>query len=112
MHKLLSPLRRPVAEALHARGVYAIGRNPFGAIDKPLNFRRYGISLVFDIGANHGDYAQHLRYLGFTGRIISVEPASEPFADMAARATADPLWEVHRLASRRPGRDGNPQHLV
>ena len=88
MHKLLSPLRRPVAEALHARGVYAIGRNPFGAIDKPLNFRRYGISLVFDIGANHGDYAQHLRYLGFTGRIISV-----PVGDGVIGRVVNPLGQ-------------------
>jgi FkbM family methyltransferase len=92
-------VRRSIVRELHRRGIYRIGTEPFGAIDKDLLFRRFGIDLVFDVGANAGLYAKNLRYLGYTGRIISLEPASEPFAVLEANATHDPLWETHQLAA-------------
>jgi FkbM family methyltransferase len=94
-----SKLRQAVARALHRRGIYRIGSEPFGAIDKDRLLRRYGIDLVFDIGANVGHYAKHLRYLGYAGRIVSLEPGAEAFRVLAARAEDDPLWEVHQLAA-------------
>jgi FkbM family methyltransferase len=94
-----SKLRQAAVRALHRRGIYRIGSEPFGAIDKDLLLRRYGIDLVFDIGANVGLYAKHLRYLGYTGRIVSLEPGSDAFKVLAASAADDPLWEVHQLAA-------------
>ena len=90
--------RQTLRRELRRRGIYRIGADPFGAIDKELLFGRYGIDLVFDVGANVGEYADLLRNLGYRGRIISFEPASEPFSALAAKAEADPLWEAHQLA--------------
>jgi FkbM family methyltransferase len=92
-------LREAAVRALHRRGIYRIGSEPFGAIDKDRLLHRYGIDLVFDVGANVGLYARHLRYLGYKGRIVSLEPAPEAFAVLALRAQDDPLWEVHQLAA-------------
>ncbi len=59
---------------------------------------RLHIDLVIDVGANKGQYAQMLRYIGFEGRIVSLEPGSAAFAELTRAACEDPLWEVHRLA--------------
>ena len=57
-------------------------------------FERRGIDLVFDIGANTGQYAGYLRGAGYGGRIVSFEPLSEAHAELAGNAAADPAWTV------------------
>lgn len=37
---------------------------------------RHGVDLVLEIGANKGTFVQTLRAIGYTGKIISVEPLS------------------------------------
>jgi FkbM family methyltransferase len=56
------------------------------------------VNVVFDIGANSGQYAAGLRKAGFTGRLISFEPLSEPFSRLQSNASKDPLWDVRRCA--------------
>jgi len=52
------------------------------------------IDLVFDVGANFGQYATSLRECGYRGRIVSFEPLTSAFSRLEANAKADPLWEV------------------
>jgi FkbM family methyltransferase len=58
-----------------------------------------GINCVVDVGANNGGYASTIRSLGYTGRIVSLEPLSGPFEALAAQAAKDPNWEVLRVAA-------------
>lgn len=95
----MSRARRLIVRELHRRGIYRLGRDPFGAIDRERLFHRFGIDLVFDVGANVGGWAQQLRDFGYAGRIISLEPGSVPFATLASRASDDPLWDAHQLAA-------------
>ena len=53
-----------------------------------------GIDTVLDIGANVGQYSSHLRFGGFDGRIVSVEPLDGAFAELSKRAARDPRWTV------------------
>ena len=56
------------------------------------------IDTVIDVGANSGQYARALRANGFAGRILSCEPLSVPFRQMARLADRDPRWEPVRTA--------------
>lgn len=60
-------------------------------------FRSYGIDVVFDVGANSGQYARRLRSLGYKGRILSFEPMRTAFAELAAAAATDKQWECLQL---------------
>lgn len=60
--------------------------------------RDLGITLVLDVGANVGQYAQWVRETGFAGRIVSFEPLREEFAQLGRAAAEDPGWEVRNEA--------------
>ncbi|MDB4907225.1 MAG: putative LigA [Gemmatimonadetes bacterium] len=61
-------------------------------------FRQHSVDCVMDAGANRGQYGQMLRAYGYRGRIISIEPATAPFEQLARVAAADGNWDAHRLA--------------
>ncbi|HVS35911.1 MAG TPA: FkbM family methyltransferase [Gemmataceae bacterium] len=57
------------------------------------------ISLVLDVGANIGQYAQLLYDSGYRGRCISFEPVAECFAQLrAAAARRGGGWSAEQLA--------------
>lgn len=54
----------------------------------------HNIDLVFDVGANIGQYAKLLREFGYSGRIVSFEPLSSAYSQLKAVSKKDPLWEI------------------
>ncbi|WP_370445522.1 FkbM family methyltransferase [Mycobacterium avium] len=56
------------------------------------------VNVVFDVGANSGQYTAGLRQAGYRGRIISFEPLSQPFHKLENRAAKDALWDCSRYA--------------
>lgn len=61
-------------------------------------FNHFGIDKIFDVGANTGGYATSLRAIGYKEQIISFEPLSEAFAALEKKSTADPNWQVRKIA--------------
>lgn len=59
---------------------------------------QYKINVVLDVGANRGQYAQQLRRLGYAKRIISFEPLSFAFSQLARKANDDPNWLPVQIA--------------
>lgn len=62
------------------------------------------IDILFDVGANAGQYAQEARRQGFKGRIISFEPLPDAHKKLLKNSKKDPLWIVHEriaLGSKR-----------
>jgi FkbM family methyltransferase len=55
--------------------------------------------VVFDIGANIGQFAQELRLVGFGGKIISFDPLTSAHAQLCESARNDSKWTVHPRAA-------------
>ena len=62
-------------------------------------FSEFKIDVVFDVGANEGQYARMLREkVGYDGIIISYEPNPKCAQTLKLRAAMDPLWFVEEAA--------------
>ena len=62
-------------------------------------FNRFGIDCVFDVGANHGQYANMLRKkCGYKGLIISFEPIPDAANHLRKLSSHDPLWIIKEMA--------------
>jgi FkbM family methyltransferase len=60
--------------------------------------RNNNIDLLFDVGANFGQYALEMRALGFDRRIVSFEPLKDAFGKLNIISSRDEKWEVFNYA--------------
>ena len=60
-----------------------------------LGLQKFHVDLVFDVGANTGQFAQQLRAVGYLGRILSFEPLSGAHAKLTKNASDDDKWEIY-----------------
>jgi FkbM family methyltransferase len=56
------------------------------------------VQVVYDIGANVGQFGLALRRRGYAGKIVSFEPVSYVFEELKHLAQRDGNWEVARYA--------------
>jgi FkbM family methyltransferase len=54
----------------------------------------HGVDLVFDVGANTGQFGWSLRQAGYEGRLVSFEPLSSAYARLRRAAQGDGRWEI------------------
>jgi FkbM family methyltransferase len=57
--------------------------------------RHIGADLIFDIGANTGEFAEKTRDAGYKGEIVSFEPLSTVHEILVTSAQDDPKWIIH-----------------
>ena len=60
--------------------------------------KHFEIDLLFDIGANVGQYAKKMRNLGYNKKIISFEPLKADFEILKRTASRDKYWLVYNYA--------------
>jgi|TARA_B110000908_G_C10219743_1_gene434697 FkbM family methyltransferase len=58
-----------------------------------------GINVIFDIGANVGQFALATLDNGFRGKIISFEPTSEVYEKLKNKKQKFPNWQIHERAA-------------
>lgn len=56
------------------------------------------MNVIFDVGANGGQYAMTMRALGYSGKLVSFEPSTEAFELLARRARQDAEWTTVNCA--------------
>jgi len=79
---------------------------PIGVYPFPKTYRRHlldvleqlRISCVIDVGAHTGGWATILRGIGYKGTILSFEPVSASFEQLAELARNDEKWKVFPFA--------------
>jgi FkbM family methyltransferase len=59
---------------------------------------KLSIDCVIDVGANHGQYGEFLRDIGYKGWIVSFEPVRAVFEDLSRHAEKKPPWRVFQYA--------------
>jgi len=59
------------------------------------SLRRFDIDIVFDVGANRGQFSQDIRSGGYDGNIVSFEPLSGAYKDLLKASGGDGKWDVH-----------------
>ena len=59
---------------------------------------RLGVTLLLDVGANNGKFAEGVRLMGYSGRIVSFEPNPTEYEALSARASRDPHWTTECCA--------------
>jgi FkbM family methyltransferase len=57
-------------------------------------FKHHGVNMVFDVGANRGQYSRGIIDAGYKGKIVSFEPLSSVHTILENEARAFPQWEV------------------
>jgi FkbM family methyltransferase len=57
-----------------------------------------GVEVVYDVGANVGQFGIGLRQRGYEGKIISFEPVKSAFEALSAIAAADGNWIASKCA--------------
>ena len=57
-----------------------------------LSFNR--IDMIFDVGANVGQYASQIRSEGYRGKIVSFEPLSDAYSQLLKNSSIDADWTV------------------
>jgi len=56
--------------------------------------KSFGVDVIFDVGANAGQFGQGVRADGYSGHLVSFEPLSTAHAMLTVAAADDPLWDV------------------
>ena len=93
---MLDGLTRSLKKVLLSAGIevrrFAPNTSPSAQLVAALRFNK--IDLVFDIGANAGQFAKELRNDGYNGRIVSFEPLTTAHSIVKRGSQFDPNWQV------------------
>jgi FkbM family methyltransferase len=71
---------------------YNVNNSQVALMERLLEYHQ--IELIFDVGANCGQYASFLRDCGYEGKILSFEPLSSAYSQLLTLSKKDNLWEI------------------
>lgn len=71
---------------------YNIAQNQELRLKKILE--NFNINVVYDVGANSGQFGEELRMIQYSGNIVSFEPLNTAYNELLERAKRDVYWQV------------------
>ncbi|MGH8218256.1 MAG: FkbM family methyltransferase [Steroidobacteraceae bacterium] len=90
------PFRHVLKALLHRAGVDVVRFTPGSSEGARVAamMRAHRVDVVFDIGANSGQYGRTLRVGGYEGRIVSFEPSTAARCELVKTAKRDRKWDI------------------
>ena len=89
-------LKKAIKQLTHSIGLEVSRYEP--SVSRTAQLKRllqlHHINLVFDIGANFGQYARSLRVAGYNGKMVSFEPLLAAHTALCAASKMDSDWEI------------------
>jgi FkbM family methyltransferase len=58
----------------------------------------FQINLIFDVGANTGQFGRRARTLGYSGELVSFEPIADTHQQLQTNVASDPNWKTVHCA--------------
>jgi len=103
----LSSVKRWLRKRGYLVSRYDFRYDPIAVRDGFCESRR--VNVIFDVGANTGQFALQLRAGGYRGKIVSFEPLFAAFHQLTEAAAHDPDWAVlnYALGSQEASADIN-----
>lgn len=94
--EVMPPLSQILKRAFLAAGldVQWARRNGHSS-QRPIPLLHHRIELLFDVGANSGQFAAAARQHGYSGKIVSFEPLPDAHDRLVDCARNDPTWTIH-----------------
>jgi FkbM family methyltransferase len=95
---ILSNRIKPIVKSLFQRNGWVLQRvTPRSSFYSQVvqSILHVNCNIVFDIGANVGQFSLGLREVGYKGRIVSFEPLSNEHQRLLVVSANDALWKVH-----------------
>jgi len=93
----ITQAKRLIQKSMHKFGwdihQFNLNSNSSLQISKALDY--FNINIIFDIGANTGQFSSELRAFSYKGEIVSFEPLSDAYLALTKNSTHDPSWKVH-----------------
>ena len=89
MKSFVKQLLRRAGFELHR---FSVEQSENGRFIRMLNYN--DVNLIFDVGANTGQFGLLLRDFGFDGEIVSFEPLSDARVGLLKNSKNDPFWKV------------------
>jgi FkbM family methyltransferase len=91
-------MKNIIINILKKRG-FQIKRYPdFNLVRRIKIITTFNINILFDIGANAGQYAINMRELGYKHKIISFEPLKSAYKELEKASVNDNNWVVNNFA--------------
>lgn len=89
-------LKRAIKQLARSIGLEVSRYDPTAsrAVQLETLLRLHHINLVFDIGANVGQYARFLRQAGYKGKVVSFEPLATAHTVLCIANKFDADWEI------------------
>ena len=94
---MLKSIKQIIKKILQSLGydLYRLSPSTNSSLQMLKGLNHFEVDVVFDIGANIGQFASELRAIGYKGKIVSFEPLPDAYKKLVEKASGDKLWDIH-----------------
>lgn len=94
---MLKSIQQIIKKILQSLGydLYRLSPSSNSSLQMLKGLDHFEVDMVFDIGANIGQFASELRSMGYKGKVVSFEPLPDAYKKLVDKASGDKLWDIH-----------------